>query len=1319
MKAAGCELRGLHAIAGAGIHKLAVPLCCVVDFLGWRLVAVALLPIDAHTLVYGSDDCGATIACSDDEVNSLMRQLGVSLNISEHAVRCRQPPHNVCRLSGPADLEVHRGHDGRIYCLDAARIMPPQNPFAIGQSDPAVQRPKGFLYDLFRVEFVSSFSETPLSSDAFSGFGRAGHPVEENKIAIADTVLRTVVIPEVSKKLAQRYNGLEVDLDLVGFFHRHGINMRFLGLVRKEIKRIRLSELVKPEDVCSDALVMTLAGEMVARSAKHVLRARLRDCHTAASCRRIVVPFFNELTLPTFTSSSGSSSGSSSSSSLSSSTASSATSSSLSVPKKGRNSAGDGDALWNTILTDTERRFECALEGDTQKSRRSLVDVTWVRARLSEAVGVQWKPYALDSAIRSLRERDFVALRPLTKELSLVSGNFGQAKLRQAVALLKGAERIGASDGAGPRITSNNAGSSPDDNRRAAISVPAPTDVLITSLAQHEKRSRAAIELLSEAVNHFSMSLEARPSDVSMLLGRAVALSYKALTTAFHGHSKDALFDEAQVGFEAAARLARTLYKRSKNKTDHARWVSIRLSAGIFYARESVCRAQNDPKLAWMSAAVETKACGVPNTSIEHPSNTSSKETAPSLPVAYRLDVSSSGVQKSKQLVSIRGLRGNINPNLIKTQSTITRVCHAARRALDILDDFAGKGDHAGHSESTLLLWRASALYVLVLHDGGSDKGATRKTYESIAEELENTLHCAYASAMRAAENKESTGSDNDTMRCFTNAATAAVQLGWYFLTAHRRDFTNPNSPCDPAATPLLRGRRALYCAGRALAQLWALRSAAFNVQVGECTRAVTDAASPLFHCAVALASRVEHGLAGFSEVSSKSSKDATLFLERAVQLLRFPGNKYIDHMAIASLPTPSLVDTHQGPCAQLLVGREVHNCPVGDPTVVRLSDALLQDSIRPQVKTVTLFYGNSVQSRNKQGAAWSMFVATKSSDIDNQGPNQSGNLVTALINMVGGSQDVSYGARHDAPSQVQKAGSRRFDYYRKKHPLIDYVEYELHPTFPRPRRRKVYPPFSLHGGSWGIFQVSVTVGFRPPFSHVQVPLEFILSHTDGGVCHSIDVQLVPWGDVGGAHRVVSKGEARLEPDRAVLLEELKKMESFAEAEVNKRGSVTPRSQTKGRSQRKFTMFPRKVPDKLTGGENFTRGTASSRVKAAPWKAFRPRGLILPRKKSLAPHDTVKKAGAKNFTRGTASSRAKAAPRGTLRSTPKKRIPPRKKVLPPHNPPPPPFQSQLEAAARQDEIATHRPFRRTDARIKAKAKTKRKSNNNKSSNQKF
>ena len=41
-----------------------------------------------------------------------MDQLGTALNVAKHAVRCRQKPHDVVHVSGPADLEVHRGKDG-------------------------------------------------------------------------------------------------------------------------------------------------------------------------------------------------------------------------------------------------------------------------------------------------------------------------------------------------------------------------------------------------------------------------------------------------------------------------------------------------------------------------------------------------------------------------------------------------------------------------------------------------------------------------------------------------------------------------------------------------------------------------------------------------------------------------------------------------------------------------------------------------------------------------------------------------------------------------------------------------------------------------------------------------------------------------------------------------------------------------------------------------------------------------------------------------------------------------------------------------------
>ena len=186
------------------------------------------------------------------------------------------------------------------FLINKARMMPPQSPMAIRKSDPKVKRPKGFLYDLFRVEFVTSFAETALSSDAFSGFGRVGHPMEERKIIAADQVLRQVVIPAAACDLAQQYNGLEVDLDIGGFLHRHGINLRFIGLVRQEVKKIRIQEggmngHMDKEDVATDALVMTLAGEMVARSAKHILRSRLRECRSFGDRRKVVVPFFNDL----------------------------------------------------------------------------------------------------------------------------------------------------------------------------------------------------------------------------------------------------------------------------------------------------------------------------------------------------------------------------------------------------------------------------------------------------------------------------------------------------------------------------------------------------------------------------------------------------------------------------------------------------------------------------------------------------------------------------------------------------------------------------------------------------------------------------------------------------------------------------------------------------------------------------------------------------------------------------------------------------------------------------------------------------------------
>ncbi len=45
-------------------------------------------------------------------VNSLMDQLGVQLNLKPH--KCGS---NKITLTLPTDIEIHLGHDNRIYCL--------------------------------------------------------------------------------------------------------------------------------------------------------------------------------------------------------------------------------------------------------------------------------------------------------------------------------------------------------------------------------------------------------------------------------------------------------------------------------------------------------------------------------------------------------------------------------------------------------------------------------------------------------------------------------------------------------------------------------------------------------------------------------------------------------------------------------------------------------------------------------------------------------------------------------------------------------------------------------------------------------------------------------------------------------------------------------------------------------------------------------------------------------------------------------------------------------------------------------------------------
>ena len=116
---------------------------------------MSILPL--FQIIYGSRDAGINVFASDQQFNEKMKLAAAKLNLKAHQVS------NVL-LHSAADIEGHKGVDGRYYLLDFQRVFPPQNPC---EGDAK----KTILYNLLRPEFVANWKK-PLSSDALSAFGK-------------------------------------------------------------------------------------------------------------------------------------------------------------------------------------------------------------------------------------------------------------------------------------------------------------------------------------------------------------------------------------------------------------------------------------------------------------------------------------------------------------------------------------------------------------------------------------------------------------------------------------------------------------------------------------------------------------------------------------------------------------------------------------------------------------------------------------------------------------------------------------------------------------------------------------------------------------------------------------------------------------------------------------------------------------------------------------------------------------------------------------------------------------------------------------------
>ena len=115
-KAAAHDLRGATAFLQHGLKAgLVMSLQTLVDFAGFRLQAMQMLSLDKH--VVGSGDACDTLPFADPDACKQFGYVADQLGLAEHNITVEGES---VKLHFGADVEGHRGKDGKLYVLDTA-----------------------------------------------------------------------------------------------------------------------------------------------------------------------------------------------------------------------------------------------------------------------------------------------------------------------------------------------------------------------------------------------------------------------------------------------------------------------------------------------------------------------------------------------------------------------------------------------------------------------------------------------------------------------------------------------------------------------------------------------------------------------------------------------------------------------------------------------------------------------------------------------------------------------------------------------------------------------------------------------------------------------------------------------------------------------------------------------------------------------------------------------------------------------------------------------------------------------------------------------
>jgi len=252
-KAAGNDVTCSLEFVKCHVDGVVVPFEATIDYSGFRVLAVAKLPVSKTEFneagdikrirteqVLGTKDRGLSVLNRNRYLDNKMAVFAKELNLARHFVK-GENDLNANEIFSSVDIRGFKGVGNKFYLLNFWRGMPSENPELTPHLQSA-SRGNTIFHRLLRPEFVKSH-QTPLSANANTRITEDAKDwikqLDDNENATDRLVYE--VIPALAEELCKKeLNENAQDgygIDVAADFHRNGVNLRHIGLVRSRFWR--------------------------------------------------------------------------------------------------------------------------------------------------------------------------------------------------------------------------------------------------------------------------------------------------------------------------------------------------------------------------------------------------------------------------------------------------------------------------------------------------------------------------------------------------------------------------------------------------------------------------------------------------------------------------------------------------------------------------------------------------------------------------------------------------------------------------------------------------------------------------------------------------------------------------------------------------------------------------------------------------------------------------------------------------------------------------------------------------------------------------